>query len=445
MSNTNIHNNPWTPTDEGDHYPSMKEWWSVETLFRTIDDNKKWSLKGTIAYELETPSCFMENILFDITLNKCIIHKAVNDDLKKFIHNKDKVDLRYKNFTLTGLYPDYHLHIEDETTSFSTDMILKAKILPHWSAQDITNGYLPVGLGHFRYGWILNCDLTGTITLNNEEHNIKGKGYLEHAWGNWSYSNPFKKFSDVKKTVSTYGRLINWWFSNHKLRIPEKIVFTSENNPFGYDWLWGVFKNEWSFFYGNSLYWISEGPAFGVLTLFTEGNNYIDFSDIRFRYNKTAYIKKYDLYYPTDVTITAKLDDKNIKIRAQPVCDPFEYVDEFKGDGFYKAFIMPEMPGRITGVYFDDEKTIKLEGDCKIERQRQPSKLGHNSLAIDFLKPPKGVGVSFELDSHYLKKKLITGIQLIPQPTIMFNVHKVEFNNHIKQIAFSLSDRKKSS
>ena len=36
MSKTNLHNNPWTPTDEGDHYPSMKEWWSVETLFRTV-------------------------------------------------------------------------------------------------------------------------------------------------------------------------------------------------------------------------------------------------------------------------------------------------------------------------------------------------------------------------------------------------------------------------
>ena len=426
MPKNNLYKNPWTPEDEGDHYPSMKEWWVIETLFKTLDDNKKWSLKGSMAYELETPSCFIINLLFDVTSNKCVIHKAFNDDIKKFIHKKNKIDLKYNNFTINGLYPDYHLHIEDDDTAFTADIKLIAKILPHWSAQDSTNGYLPIGLDNYRYGWLLNCDLTGFIKLNNDKHEIKGKGYLEHAWGNWSYSNPFQRLSDIQKTVSTYGHLFNWWVSNHKPKIPDKIAFTTENNPFGYDWFWSIFDNEWSVFYGNSLFWIKEGPALGVLTLFTEGNKYIDFSDIIFHYNKTVYIKKYDLYYPTDITITARLDDKNIKLRVQPVCNPYEYIDDFKGENFYRAFIMPEMPGRITGVYFDDEKTVKLEGNCKIVQQRQPSKLGHNSLTIDFLKPPKGVGVSFDLDSHYLKKKLLAGVQLAPRPKIKFNVHKID-------------------
>ena len=50
--------NPWTPKDEGDHYRSMKEWWAIETLFKTLKDNRKWNLKACLAYELETPSCF---------------------------------------------------------------------------------------------------------------------------------------------------------------------------------------------------------------------------------------------------------------------------------------------------------------------------------------------------------------------------------------------------
>lgn len=426
MSKMNDHENPWAPSDEGDHYPSMKEWWAVVTLLKTLDGTKKLSFKGTMAYELETPSCFIENILFDITQNKCVFHKLFNDDIEKFYHQKNKVDLKYKNFTITGAYPEYHVHSEDDDIAFTTDLILKAQALPHWSAQDITNGYLPFALDHFRYGWIPNCDVTGVINYSNVTFTVKGKSYLEHAWGNWSYSNPFKRLSDVKRTISTYGHLMNWWFLNHKLKIPDKIVFTTENNPFGYDWIWGIFKNEWSIFYGNSLFWINEGPAFGILTLFTENNNYVDFSDIRFHYNKTVYMKKYNLYYPTDITITATSGNRNIKLRAQSICDPFEYVDDFKENGFYKAFILHEMPGRLTGVYIDGKKTVHLEGDCKIEPQRQPSWLGHNSLTIDFLKPPKGVGISFELNSYYLRKKLIAGIQLAPRQKIKLNCHKID-------------------
>jgi len=166
---------------------------------------------------------------------------------------------------------------------------------------------------------------------------------------------------------------------------------------------------------------ISEGPAIGVLTLFTEGNNYLDFSNVRFRYNKIVFIEEYDLYYPVDLTITAKLEDKKLELRAWSICDPYEYIDKFKGNGFYKAFIMPEMPGKIKGEYKDNNRTEKLEGDCKIEVQRQPSKLGHNSMIIDFIKPPKGVGISFDFNSHYLKKKIYTKFQLAPNLKIKYH------------------------
>jgi len=72
------------------------------------------------------------------------------------------------------------------------------------------------------------------------------------------------------------------------------------------------------------------------------------------------------------------------------------------------------MPCRMKGIYSDDEKIIDLLGDCKHAPQRQPSKLGHNSLIIDFIKPPKGVGMSFDFDSHYLNKKMFFGLQLAP-------------------------------
>ena len=79
----------------------------------------------------------------------------------------------------------------------------------------------------------------------------------------------------------------------------------------------------------------------------------------------------------------------------------------------------------MKGVYSDNEKTVQLEGDCKIVQQRVASKLGHNSLTIDFIKPPNGVGISFDLDSHYLNKKIISKIQFAPKPRFKLNIKKI--------------------
>jgi len=427
--------NPWTHEDEGDHYPSMKEWWCIETLFKTLEDNRKWNLKSSFAYELETPSCFFLYHLFDMTSKKLVARNSTNDDIKMLSYKKNKVDIKYKENSIKGLYPNYKIHIEDDKNDFSIDMTYNAKVFPHWSAQDSTNGYLPFGLDYYRYGWLLNCDLLGSLKFMGEQYKIKGKGYLEKAWGNWSYMNPFQKLSGFRKTISTYGNLFYWWFSHRKPTILDRIAFTTENNPFGYDWFWGIFKNNWSVFYGNSLFWISEGPAVGVLTLFTKGNNYLDFVDINFNYNKIKYIKEYDIYYPIDLNITGSLDNKKIKLRVWPTCEIYEYIEKFKGNGFYRAFIAPEIPGKIEGIFSDDNGKVKLEGDCKIVQQRQPSKLGHNSLKIDILKPPKGVGIMVDFQSHYLMKKVFTKMQLAPRLKFSFNFGKI--------CSYEISDKKK--
>jgi hypothetical protein len=409
-----IQHNPWTPQDEGDHYPTMREWWCIETLFTTAKDHHKWSLKVSLAYERETPSCFFIYHLFDTTSNRCVCRKAINDDIKELSHVKNRMDLRYKKTTMKGLFPNYQFHIEDDEQAFCADMNYTARIPPHWSAQDATNGYLPIGLDYYRYGWLLNCDLTGTLTLGDITQTISGKGYLERAWGNWSYANPFQKLSGLRKTLSTYGHLFSWWFQQNTLSLPKRLSFTTENNPFGYDWFWGVADNNWSVFYGNSLFWVREGPAFGVLTACTDKGEFMDFGNIHFQYNKTIYNETYDMEYPIDMTLKARLNDKRLILRVWPVCDGYEYIDDFPGKGFYKAFIMPEIPGHMKGTYWDKTTTVNLEGDCKIVQQRQPSQLGHNSLTIDVTKPPQGLGLNCVLDSHFLRKKVTAGLQLSP-------------------------------
>ncbi len=417
--------NPWTPQDEGDHHPSMKEWWCFESLFKTLEDNRKWTLKTTMAYEQETPSCFIAHTLFDMTNRKCVIHQNFNDDVNKLSHKKNKVEVSYKKSSYNGLYPNYHVHIDDGKQEFMADIGYKAQSLPHWSAQNITNGFLPIGFDYYRYGWLLNCDISGKLNIGDKSYNIKGKGYLEHAYGNWSYKNPFQKLSGIKQTISIYARLVAWWLSQRRPGFPRRIGFATDNNIMGNDWFWGVFDNNWSVFYGNSMFWLTEGPAFGVLSITPDGKEFWDFCNVQFHYNKLLYIKKYDMYYPCDIELCGQLNDKKINLRVWMTTENFEYISPYRKGNFYKAYIICEMPGRIEGVYTDNERTVKLQGDCKIEIQRQPSILGHNSLKFDFLLPPKGVGMSVDLHSSHLGKKMFTKFQLMPYPKIKCGFRRI--------------------
>lgn len=418
-------NNPWTSRDEGSHYPIMREWWTFETIFKTLEDQKKWNLLVIMSYNLEAPSCFYQIVLFDLESKKCVLRRDIDDKLENFEHKKNKLDLKYQKNTAKGVYPNYLLHFEEEKQDFKIDMEFLSKSPPRWISQNITQGEIPIGLNFYKYGYIPNNKLTGKMQYKNKIHSIVGKGYLEHVWGEWSYQNPFKKVSNIKKTLGIYAKLGKWWISEHSFKIPNKIAFTTENNIFGYDWAWGVFDNDWSIFYGNILFWLCTGPAFGYLSLTTGKGKYYDFSDIYFQYNKYVYVKDYDIYFPSDFNISAKLDDKKIKLRFYLDTKSFEYMDPFKKKGFYKAFILSEMPGRMSGEYSDSSQTIKLEGDCKMMPLREPSSLGHNRLEIKIIKPPKGLGLDFDFNSHYLKKRITSKIQLAPKPCIEYKSKKI--------------------
>jgi len=425
VSNNNTLN-PWTPQDEGDHFPIVKEWWTIETIFKTLEDNKKWNFMTIISYKMKPPGSFFQYSLFDINSKKCILRKDIDAEIEKLHHEKYKVDLRYEDSTVKGLYPDYDINIIDKEKDFQIGFKYKAKSLPHWVAQEATEGKLPIGLNYYKYGFIPNCDLNGKMKIKNKIYTIKGKGYFEHIWGNWSYENPFQVVSGISKTFSTYLNLSKWWLSNHKPKIPDKIKFTTENDISGYDWIWGVFDNNWTLFYGNVMFWVSEGPAFGVLSITPDGKNYWDFCNINFHYNKCIYVKNYDIFIPSDLELFGKLNDKKIHLHFWLTTDSYEYIDPFKKKGFYKAFILGEMPSQVEGTYEDSEKKIDLKGDCKMMPLRQPSILGHNSICFKFIKPPKGFGIDIDLNSHYLKKKFLTKIHFAPRPKIKCDIKKLK-------------------
>ncbi len=416
--------NPWKPEDEGDHYPIMKEWWTVETIFKTKEDNRKWNLISSFSYKYDEQTCFFQYILFDIASKKYVAYKDIDDKIEKLSTLKNKVDLKYEKSLIKGLYPNYKIHIEDLKNQLVADIDYKAKSLPHWVAQNKTNGFLPIGFNYYRYGFLPNCELVGTLTFKEKKYDIVGKGYIEHAYGNFSYQNPIKNIYNFKKTLSLYIKLGKWWLSENRIKIPQNIKFTSENNIYGYDWVWGVFDNDWSLFFGNSMFWINKGPSFGALYLTKDGRNYLEFCNVRFHYLDSNYIKEYDIYYPKNLELIGTLNNKKIKLKFISKTDSYEYIDSYGNDNFYKAWILCELPGIMDGYYEDEKGKIKLTGDCKIVPLRVPSTIGHNSLYFKFLKPPKGVGIDIDLDSHYLKKLIKTKIQLAPKPKISFNIKK---------------------
>jgi len=106
--------------------------------------------------------------------------------------------------------------------------------------------------------------------------------------------------------------------------------------------------------------------------------------------------------------------------------DAGEYIRRFADGKIYVGYSIIEAPGVVEGFYSNGREKIKLTGICKIEIQRQVSRFGHNMLKLDFLLPPKGVGITIDLDSHFLEKKISAKVQLAPSPKIKFNIKRID-------------------
>lgn len=169
------------------------------------------------------------------------------------------------------------------------------------------------------------------------------------------------------------------------------------------------------------MFWIAQGPALGVLYITPDAETYWEFGKISFKYNHIRFSKNYDFCYPSDFEIIAKEGKKSLRLIFKMETDTYEHVKKLNGK-IWVAFVICESVGVVEGYYFDGEKKTILNGKCRIEPQRQVSVFGHNTIRFDFIKPPKGFGVTAELDSHFLKRNIKTKIHLLPNFSIKFKV-----------------------
>ena len=425
--------NPWTKKDEGIHPKSLIEWWCPEAFFKTKEDNRKWHLNASFTEfgkKGKTGSIY-KTTFFDQTNQKNFEHL----EFRKHAIEKDKsvkegFFIKNEYAHMRGLFPNYHFHLHDPKNDITIDYECIAKSIPHWVARDITGGWLPWGLGVYRYGYIPKCDIKGTLNFENKKYTLEGLGYFEHVWGDFSFSNPADMLSVLKRSIGVNSRLLGWWISHNKIqKLPEKISFCSENNPIGYDWVWAVLDNGWTIFYGNIMMWVMQGPGFGTFILSKDDENYIEFAKSSFKYNKIEYSKKFDFYYPTEMEVTATNKNEVLKLKFIMNSECREFVQKLAKNKSWVAFVICEAPGIVEGYYTDGKTKTEIKGICKIEPQRQVSKDGHSYLALNFHKPPKGLGFSVDYKSHHLEKNISLGFKLLPRPKIIYSNEKIDTTN----------------
>lgn len=433
MTHKNHKKNHWSVEDERNHPSRRIEWWSFIGFFRTQDNQKQWSVKATLSdgfVDKKNIDSLINIVLFDhdekhhYTFLKR--HTGIALECKK-----DIFEIHYDDSWIKGKYPRYELHIRDSNNDIDMDFLLEAESLPHWVAQESTNGWLPMGFGRFRYGFIPKLHLSGSIKIHGAVHSLLGVGYFEHVWGDFMFLNPLMLRKGINKTISTYFRLGLWWLHGKRFKIPKQLRICGENNPLGYDWAWVVLENGWTVFYGNILFWLMQGPAAGIVILSKDGKTYTEFSNVTFRYNKIQSAKSFDFVYPSEFEITAKKGKEKIHLKFVSTHPCHEYIKRFAKTGFWRGFVICESSGLVTGLHQDCATEMPLKGIGRIEPQRQLSVLGHNSLRIDVVKPPIGVGFMCEIDSHFFGKKICVLLNLAPKPMFRLMINKTRITKNI--------------
>lgn len=418
--------NPWTVHDERGDSSRILEWWATEAFFTSQQDKKRWNLKVAFSEGFIEPKrrgvvCNMT--LFDQDTNKQYVYYLRTPDVH-LQTDSETFDVHYDDSYMKGAYPTYHMHFHDPLHDIEIDFTLDATSLPHWVAQQVTNGWLPMGVGFYRYGFIPKTSVSGTMKINGKTSGIQGDGYFEHVYGSFDYEHPLATLPDFFKTIGVYTKLAFWWLQNHTLKIPKTLTLTTENNPLGYDWVWALLDNGWSVFYGNAMFWIAEGPAAGILILTKDGKTYTEFSDITFHYTKAVFANDYDFTYPSELSIIAKKGTETLQLLCSMTSQSREYVRSTREHKFWTGLAICEAPGIVQGTFDDGTQTIPLQGVCKIEPQRELSVLGHNQLKIELVLPPKGVGISLDIESHFFKKTIVASLQLAPHPKLRIRMKR---------------------
>jgi len=418
----------FTPEDQGDHFPCGCEWWTFE-INLILENGAHWEILITYQYSTNASNrseltsfclllyCFNRDngkmLDFSMADNKGRSNKTI-----PFFFKKNVIDLQYKNCTMNGLYPNFTTYIQNDEKSFIVNLSLNATSLPHWVAQDASNGYFPWGLGWARYGFIPRLNASGTVHIEGATSNATGVGYFEHAWGNFTYGTSKKTLANLKEFIKSLKKtlpFVKWCFSERSQNTQQPWSHSTDNF-FGYEWIWATFDNGWSLHCGIfHLFEGMDGPVFGELSLTRDGETYWDSADLSIQYDRMQYLPEADARLPLDIEITAMKGSTTLHLilntttECYPGCCVYPRSMYSCGQGGLQS------AGIMEGYWKDTDQNLSLHGNCSLASVREYLTIKYNSLVIAPLPPPQR-GFSADLISDRFGFELYVERQVLPYP-----------------------------
>ena len=373
----------------------MREWWDIDAFF---NDGKNYSVTSSFEYEKETPAANLFFTIFDHDENKFYDLGAYNESIDKLVINGNKISL--ENCWIKIGYPFYEAYFERKNVT----LYIKLQALSPLQkiVGDVAKN-IPFGFGYYNYTFTSKCVVSGWIEINGIKKNFTGIGYYEHVYGNWSYNKPLKFFS--KDSIKDYFSLYKWWRKGMKIDFKNITIWS--NNPFGYDWTWGFFKNGYTIFFGNIPFWIKNIP-FGIIYIYN-GKNYMEYKVTKYEYLNGEYLN--GSFFPRKFKVYA-IGNGSLVLTFQMTLHPHIYEDKLHSK-FWKNLILYECPGKIYGWVNTSGNNIKLDGKGEIEIERQNSIFDYYAMEMAF-KYPYPLGIEFYFLSYLLKISILMQLYLIP-------------------------------
>lgn len=258
----------------------------------------------------------------------------------------------------------------------------------------------------------------GNITINGTTSTTRGIGYLEHAWGNFSYGIEKKSFANLLEFAKNLHKIlpfVTWILSEQSKDLNPLRLSTA--NHYGYDWAWGAFTNGWSVQLG---FFHSLG---GVVSLTPDGKTFWDFANISVKCGRLLYIPETDTYSPLDLNITAHKGDKTLHLSLTTTADPYlNLLNIYPRSRFSCGSGGIQTVGVIEGYYKDTEQNISLHGNCTYAVYKQFQAVRYGSVEITRILPPQGVGFSVEIISHLFGDKLYVERLRLPQRELQISL-----------------------
>ena len=187
-----------SPEDEGVHYDTIRvcrEWWYYSaTIGGEESELENWTvaisfnhmargdLLGTtkpdlLVVTLQGPNGESYGGMINKKRTLGILTQGT------LIASSPGVNVEFEDSWAEGEYPNWHVHAEDADIDSNHEIIIdfdyRATSLPIWTVGNRAFDKSESTIASYLF---LGCEITGTITIDDEEYTIQGIGNHEHSW-----------------------------------------------------------------------------------------------------------------------------------------------------------------------------------------------------------------------------------------------------------------------